>query len=135
MRHLFLALLLGSLAACSSSERSPDEPMTAEEAAAHTDECLDHPELSKTWGDCNVKHTLFEKSAALSRCRKASPKAKGTVNFQLHVHSNGTVKSVKPLGGSGKHTYCVVKVMKGLRFAPPPAGKEPVITIPYQLEP
>lgn len=135
MRHLFLLALLATLTACSSSPETVSEEASAEERSAHTDECLDNPELAKTWGDCNVKKTLFLESDALAKCRKANPKAKGTVNFQLHVRKDGTVKSAKPVGGGGKHTFCVVKVLKGLKFAPPPGGKEPVITIPYQLEP
>lgn len=136
MRHLLTVFALVSLAACSSStpDRATDAPKDQQEAAERTDHCLDNPELAKAWGDCNVKHTLFLESAALAKCRKSNLKAKGTVNFQLHIAKDGHVKSVKPLGGSGKHTSCVTKVMRGLQFAAPPAGKEPVITIPYALE-
>lgn len=135
MRHLFAAALLVTFAACSSSSETVPEGASPEERSAHTDECLDNPELSKTWGDCNVKHTLFQKSAELAKCRKANPKARGTVDFQLQLRPDGSVKTVKPLGGAGQHTYCVVRVMKKLKFAPPPSGKAPTITIPYQLEP
>jgi hypothetical protein len=137
---ILLAPLL--LFACSGStpppppERAADANAADQAAAAQTEQCLDNPELAKTWGDCNVKSTVYLASEQLGKCRVASPKAKGTVSFQLRIKPDGTVKSARALGGKhGKHTSCVARVFRKLKFAPPPQGKEAPITVPYQLEP
>jgi hypothetical protein len=133
----FLAVLL---TACSSSaptpERAAGAPDEEQQAAAHTDACLDNPELARRWGDCNVKHTVYLASADLEKCRGKSPGANGTVSFELRVAGDGSVKSAKALGGAkGKHTACVAKAFRKLRFAPPPRGKAVTITVPYQSVP
>jgi hypothetical protein len=138
MRAFAVLLPLFLLAACSSSPPAPEHADSAndseQKAAARTDQCLDNPELAKSWGDCNVKNTVFSASAQLEKCRKAYPEAKGTVSFELHVLPDGHVKSAKALGGHhGKHTTCVSRVFRKLQFAPP--AKDAVITVPYQLEP
>jgi hypothetical protein len=138
MRALILLSLL--LAGCSSSapaptpERADGAPSEEKKAASSTDACLDNPELAKSWGECNVKNTVFGAGPELEKCRKASPKAKGAVSFELHIAPNGSVKRAKALGAHhGKHTSCVAKVLQKLQFAPP--GKDATITVPYQLEP
>ncbi len=139
MRYvLFLSLF--ALAACSSStpERAENASDTEQVAAENTNNCLDNPELARTWGDCNVKHTLFDAAAPLAACRKLAPKAKaGNLNFELQVIKGGKVKYAKAKSKSNypKLEACISKVLKGLKFAEPPTGKEPVITVPYQLEP
>lgn len=140
MRALLLVPFL-IFAACSSSpsttpERAESAAPEEKTAASQTDQCLDNPELAKSWGDCNVKSTVYLASGKLAKCRKASPDAKGTVSFEVRIRPDGTVKSAKALGGKhGKHTACVARVLRKLRFAAPPKGKEAVITVPYQLEP
>jgi hypothetical protein len=129
------ALAVFALAACSAHEPKLDEgSSSASQASAQTDKCLDNPDLSKEWGECNVKNTVFLASAKLEKCRMASPGAKGTVDYEVKIMANGMVKNVKPLGGKhGKHTICVSRVLRKMQFAPP--GKEATITVPYQLEP
>lgn len=137
---LFLSALF--LVACSSAtppptpERAADASAADQAAAAQTQQCLDNPELSKTWGDCNVKSTVYLASDELAKCRQASPAATGTVSFELRIKPDGSVRSAKALGGKhGKHTACVARVFRKLRFAAPPQGKEARITVPYQLAP
>jgi hypothetical protein len=134
MRALCLLAVL-ALTACSSSEPKLDEGSSTEkQAAVQTDKCLDNPDLSKEWGECNVKNTVFLASAKLEKCRMDSPGARGTVDYEVKIMANGKVKSVKPMGGKhGKHTICVSRVLRKLQFAAP--GKEATITVPYQLEP
>ncbi|MGZ3658232.1 MAG: hypothetical protein ACXVB9_17980 [Bdellovibrionota bacterium] len=139
MRASLIFFFALTLSACSSSETTPERAAEApdagtKKAAAQTDQCLDNPDLSRAWGECNVKNTVFQASSQLEKCRAASPGAKGTVDFELHVKANGTVKSAKAKGGKhGKHTACVARVLKKLKFASP--GKDATITVPYQLEP
>jgi len=136
---LFSLFSVLALSACSSStERASEAPLSEQEASVNTDACLDNPELSRSWGDCNVKHTLFLEADGLAACRKLAPKAKaGSLNFELQVKSDGKVRNAKarPKSKFPKLEACIVKVMKRLQFAAPPSGKEPVITVPFQLEP
>jgi outer membrane biosynthesis protein TonB len=138
MRFFYLLPFL-ALAACSSApERATEAPQTEQQAADNTDKCLDNPELARTWGDCNVKHVLFDESGSLSSCRKLAPKAKsGALTFELQVKKDGSVKyaRAKPSSKYPKLEGCIVRVMKRLKFAAPPEGKEPMITVPYQLAP
>ena len=131
----WFAVLL--LAACSSTpERAEHSAPEEKKAASQTDQCLDNPDLARSWGDCNVKQTVFLASTDLAACRKASPAAKGTLNLELRIKGDGFVKSAKAVSGpKGKLSACVAKVMKKLRFAPPPNGKTAKINVPYQLEP
>lgn len=140
MRKMFaLVLPLVFLAACSSStpERATDAPAEEKAAARETDECLDNPERARTWGDCNVKHALYAESAALAECRRTNPSARGSVDFELKIHGDGTVRNAKAVGRAQKTKLvaCLTRVMKTLQFAPTPKGKSSKITIPYQLEP
>ena len=140
MRTFIFLPLFALITACSSNqpapERSESAPPEEKHAASQTDQCLDNPELSRSWGECNVKHTVYLASDQLEKCRKANPSAKGTVNFDLRIKADGKVKSAKPEGGKhGKHTACVAKVLRKLQFASPPKGKEATISVPYQLEP
>lgn len=140
MRFCYLFVLpLLALSACSSTpERAEDAAPTEQQAADNTDKCLDNPELAKSWGDCNVKHVLFDEAGSLASCRKLAPKAKaGALNFELQVKKDGSVKyaRAKPSSKYPKLEGCIVRVMKRLKFAAPPEGKEPVITVPYQLAP
>jgi hypothetical protein len=138
MRFLPLVMVLALTACSSSTERAPEAPLTEEQAAEQTDQCLDNPELARSWGDCNVKHTLFLEADALAACRKNAPKAKsGVLQFELQVKADGKVRSAKAKSKSKfpKLEKCLVGVMKKLQFAAPPSGKEPVITVPYQLAP
>jgi hypothetical protein len=134
---LALCLPVVLLAACSSStpDHESSAPISEKEAAAQTDSCLDNPDLSRSWGDCNVKHTVYLESAALAKCRKNAPHAKGSVVFELRVKGDGHVKNAKVVsgGGNGKLVACLQNVMKQLQFASPPKGKEATITVPYQL--
>ncbi len=134
---LFLPLLLFACAA-PTPERATEAPAEEKHSAADTDRCLDNPELARTWGDCNVKHTVYLEADTFAKCRKTAPTAKGTVNFQLRVKADGSVRSAKALGekgNKGKLVACLSRAMKKLQFAAPPKGKEPTITVPYLLEP
>ncbi len=138
MRKIFLLVLpLVLLAACSGStpERANDASSEEKAAASETDDCLDNPELARTWGDCNVKHTLYSESAAFAKCRRIAPAAKGTVTFELRVKGDGRVRGAKALGGnkSPKLVACLTNVMKQLQFAPTPKGNDSTIQVPYQL--
>jgi len=139
MRIAYLLLPLLILSSCSSSsDVESDASATEEQAANSTDKCLDNPELSRAWGDCNVKRTLFGEANALAACRKLAPKAKkGSLNFEVQVQKDGKVKNAvaRPKSQYPKLEGCIVRVLKRLQFAAPPSGKEPVITVPYQLEP
>lgn len=139
MRHLLALSLLVSFAACSSSpDTAPDAPTEEQQAAIDTDVCLDNPDLARQWGECNVKHTLFLAGGDLAKCRRLAPKAKsGALNFQVQVKRDGSVGFAKasPKSRFSKLEACISKVMKKLKFARPPAGTEPVITVPYQLAP
>jgi hypothetical protein len=136
MRAIFFALPLILFACSSAPERASEAPAEEKHAAAQTDNCLDNPDLAKNWGECNVKHTVYMAADSFAKCRKAAPKAKGSVvYFDLAIKSDGTVKNAKAKGGAGKLTKCLGGVMKKLQFAQPPAGKEVTITVPYQLEP
>jgi hypothetical protein len=125
---LFTSLFL--FAACSSEPSTPERADKAspeeQKAAAHTDECLDNPELAKSWGDCNVKSILYQASSKLEKCGKGA----GTVNFELRVKADGTVKSAKALGQKGKHVSCLGHVLQGLKFARP--GNDVKITVPLE---
>ena len=138
-RILALCLPLVFLAACSSStpDRAVDSPAAEKAAASNTDKCLDNPDLSRTWGECNVKQALYSQSAAFAKCRKADPEAKGIVNFELKVKADGHVKNAKAVNGekNGKLVACLARAMKKLQFAATPKGKDATITVPYQLEP
>lgn len=126
-------VLLAALAACSGSTPSGENATAEEQNAADTDRCLDNPELARTWGDCNVKHTLYLRSEELAKCRKLAPGQKGVAHLILEVRANGSVKSAKASGdGNAKLRGCLSRVMRKLRFAPPPNGKAS-IDIPYQL--
>jgi hypothetical protein len=139
MRFPFFMLPLLALLSCSSSpERVADSPAPEKMAAISTDKCLDNPELSRTWNDCNVKHILFSEAASLAACRKLAPRAKaGALNFELQVKKDGHVKYARanPRSKYPKLEGCIVRILKRLQFATPPLGKEPVIMVPYQLEP
>jgi TonB family protein len=140
MRRILACLPVLLLVACSSSEPTPERAETAppaeQQAAAKTDACLDNPDLARSWGECNVKQTVYLASDQLARCRSPKQHPKGTVNLELKVKADGHVRSARVVNGRhGKITACVARVMKSLRFAPPPKGKEATITVPYQLEP
>lgn len=136
--RILLAIAALALTACSSSTPQRAETARPEEkhAAAQTDKCLDNPELAKAWGDCNVKSTVFQASADLEKCRAKAKNVKGSVDFELRIRANGSVKHARVVNGRhGKLTNCVAKVFKKLQFAAPPQGKEATITVPFQLEP
>jgi hypothetical protein len=132
-----LALLAFLLTACSSNTAAPDRaasaPPAEQKAAASTDQCLDNPELARSWGDCNVKSTVYGAEADLAKCRALAHHPKGEVNFQLKIKADGSVRSAKVLNGRhGKLTNCVAKVFKKLKFASP--GKDVAVTVPFELE-
>lgn len=137
MRRLLVCLLPMLLFACSSSNPERAAHGTAEEVrnAKNTDTCLDHPEMAAKWGECNVKSTLFNSSDAFAKCRKAGGKATGSVNFELSVRGDGTVKSAHAQANdqNPRLISCVRRAMKRLKFAPTPEGKDAKITVPYQL--
>jgi hypothetical protein len=140
MRSFAFLLPFFFLVACSSSTPTPERAANGtpqeKQAAARTDQCLDNPELAKSWGDCNVKNTVYMASSQLEKCRKNSPGAHATVNFELHILPDGKVKSANLLGAKhNKHTNCLARVFQKLQFAPPPNGYDATITVPYQLEP
>jgi hypothetical protein len=83
-----------------------------------------------------VKHSLYLEGDALARCRKSTPHAKGALSFELRVLPDGSVKTATAREARyPKLAGCLSHVMRKLRFAAPPRGREAVITVPYQLEP
>lgn len=139
--HMSMRLLLSAsvflLASCSSTpQRAKGSPDEEKHAAKETDECLDNPELAKSWGDCNVKHTLYLAAGPFAECRERHPLARGTVSFELAVKGDGSVRNAKARDArqSPKLVRCLSGAMRKLRFAPPPGGREAKITVPYQLD-
>lgn len=140
MRVLSLLCLSLLLVACSSTK---DEILTEEQEeaqAAATEECLEHPELAKGWGECNIKRTIFDRIPQIRACYE-----KGSKNFDFHgdlilkirVRPTGKVRDVKVEEASLKNkmlSSCLVKEIGKLQFAKPPKGINPVIFYPFSLD-
>lgn len=133
IRPLSLIALL-SLAACSTAPSTEDR---AEEAAAEaTDECLANPAMAKSWGECNVKTTIFQRAEGIGQCQAKHGKAKGeTLMLKIRLKQNGKVRNVWAEDGSAKNKpleKCLSQEISRLQFAAPPKGVNPVIYFPFQ---
>lgn len=134
-------LLLLILAACSGTQ---DEILTDSEAEAEaraTQECLENPELSREWGECNVKKTIYNRMPRIRNCYQKQASAKydfrGDLILKIRVFPSGKVREVKVEEGSLKNkmlSSCLVREISRLRFAKPPKGINPVIYFPFTLE-
>lgn len=131
-RALSLIALL-SLAACSTT---PSAEKEAEQAAEATDECLANPAMAKSWGECNVKTTIFQRADGIGQCQSKHGKAKGeTLMLKIRLKQNGKVKNVLAEDGSAKNKpleKCLSQEISKLQFAAPPKGVNPVIYFPFQ---
>jgi hypothetical protein len=131
-RTLSLLALL-SLAACSTTTSTQER---AEEAAEATDECLANPAMAKTWGECNVKTTIFQRAEEIGQCQAKHGKAKeGTLMLKIRLKPNGKVRNVLAEDGSAKNKpleKCLTQEISRLQFAAPPKGVNPVIYFPFQ---
>jgi hypothetical protein len=132
IRILGLLALL-SLAACSSTPTIEEQE---EKAAAATDECLANPAMAKTWGECNVKATIFQRAQGIGQCQTKHAKAKGeTLMLKIRLRQNGKVRNVWAEEGSARNRpleKCLSKEISRLQFATPPKGVNPVIYFPFQ---
>lgn len=131
-RTLSLIALL-SLAACSSTPSAEDQ---AEKAAEATDECLANPEMAKSWGECNVKTTIFQRAGGIGQCQAKHGKAKGeTLMLKISLKKSGKVSKVWAEDGTARNKpleSCLSKEISSLQFATPPKGVKPVIYFPFQ---
>jgi hypothetical protein len=128
-----LALLL--LVSCSSTPTIEEQE---EKAAKSTDQCLANPQLAKTWGECNVKTTIFRRADAIGQCQakhgKSNPQTE-TLMLKIRLRPNGKVRNVWAEDGSAKNKpleRCLSQEISRLRFAAPPKGVDPVIYFPFQ---
>lgn len=136
-RALALSLLL--LAGCASSEQKAEENRTTPAAEA-TDACLANPKLALAWGECNVKTTIFTRTAAIGACQRSFAKNSrpgDTLVLKIRIKPDGSVRevtaddSVHP--ANKKLEACLAKEIGQLRFAKPPRGVKPIVYFPYQL--
>jgi len=131
---IFLAAIFFS--ACASLPPNADDE--AQALAEATDECLASPELAKRWGECNVKQTIFESSAAIRNCQMKHLKkaASGeTLMLRIRVLPTGKVQDVKAEGAGPKNRSlekCLSTQIAKLRFAAPPKGVNPVVYFPFE---
>jgi hypothetical protein len=132
IRTLSLFALL-SLAACSTAPTAQEQE---EKAAEATDLCLANPAMAKTWGECNVKTTIFQRAEGIGQCQTKHGKAKGeTLMLKIRLKQNGKVRNVWAEDGSAKNKpleKCLSKEISRLQFAAPPKGVNPVIYFPFQ---
>ena len=139
MKKLALIFAL-ALSACShSSDRVVSEQEEKSEQDA-TQECLKHPEQAKSWGDCNVKKTIFDRLPKIRRCYEKTFKEDynydGNIVLKILLQTNGKVKNVTVDEGSLRNKMlsgCLVKEIGKLKFAKPPGGITPVIYYPFSL--
>lgn len=135
MRILSLSLLL-LLTACSTTPSGTEEELDAQAAEA-TDQCLANPELAKTWGECNVKKTIFSRMSAIGDCQMKHVKSPGqeALMLKIRLKANGKVRDVKAEDGTAKNRgleKCLSQEISKLQFAAPPKGVSPVIYFPFQ---
>lgn len=132
MKLLSFALVFALLSCSSQKEISEEEKL-----AMATDACLEDIEASATWGECNVKRTIYDRAEELQQCEDLAGKLKKQdrpMVLQIHVRPNGKVKQVKadPNGFQNPPLEaCLAKEISKLRFAAPPKGAKPVINFPY----
>lgn len=143
LRHRFafwpLALVLLATA-CSSTPMKSEEELIEEEAAAATDACLKDPALARSWGECNVKRTIFDRMDQIGACQKKHGKpakpgdVSGAMLLTIHLKQDGRVQNVKAEQSKNKPLEaCLGKEISKLKFASPPKGVKPVIYFPYQM--
>jgi hypothetical protein len=140
MRYLFASFLL-TLSSCAWLQpKAAEQQKQAEAAVAATDECLEHPELAKKWGECNVKSTIFSRKDGIEACRKKflkQPMPGSALVMRIRVQRSGQVRDVTADTSAMPQNIalerCLSKEISLLRFAPPPKGVKPVIFFPYQL--
>ncbi len=140
MRLVPLLLLSFALAACSTTKDDILTDDQEEAQAAATEECLNNPELAKSWGECNIKRTIFQRLPKIRSCyEKEGKKADyhGDLILKIRVRPTGFVRDVKVEEASLKNkmlSSCLVKEISKLQFAKPPKGINPVIFYPFSLD-
>lgn len=129
-------LMMLAVAALSSCAGSSPEQQEAERMAQATDECLANPELAKTWGDCNVKTTIYDRMDRIMRCQtEHGSKTRDSIEFELELNAKGLPRRVNALSNANKNVAlenCLKKEMMKMKFATPPKGVKPVIQFPYR---
>lgn len=131
MKKILSAFLLCIFASCASSP--PTEEELAQEKAQATNECLSNPEMARTWGECNVKATIFSRKEEIAKCQAKHSKASQTMMLKISLQPSGKVKGVKAENGSAKNRRlenCLKQAMRNLQFAAPPSGATPTIMFP-----
>jgi hypothetical protein len=127
---LFLSFLLISCAA--SNPESED----SERRAEATDSCLADPEQAKSWGDCNVKTTIYDRMDVIMACQtKHGSSVRDSIQFEIEVNAKGGVKKVGAVSNQNKNLAlesCLKKEIAKMKFAAPPKGAKPVIQFPYR---
>lgn len=129
---IVFALCLFLLAACASQ---PSTEELAEEAAEATDACLANPKLASSWGECNVKKTIFDNSRAIGQCQQKHAKpSKDPLMLKIRLKASGAVHNVQAEDGSPRNKAlegCLSREIAKLKFAAPPKGANPVIYFPF----
>lgn len=136
VRYLTLFAFL-FLAACSST---PSTERADEEAAEATDACLADPRLAESWGECNVKATIFSHMEQIRSCQQRfakGPAPKEALILKIRLRPNGKVRDVFAEEGGPRNRAleaCLSQEISKLRFAAPPKGVKPVIYFPFQQQ-
>jgi hypothetical protein len=132
MKKLFLLLPLFLIACSSAPSESPEE----ETLAQATDECLANPKLAKSWGECNVKSTIYDRMDVIMGCQtKHGIGKRESIQFLIEVKPNGGVKKVSANKNENKNQLledCLKVEIGKMKFASPPKGVKPVINFPYR---
>ena len=147
MKNLFLLINLFIFASCSSTPEVVDEEnitnvnsdiVTGKTGSA--EDCVKNPALSKVWGECNVKKTIYKRTLQIRDClqfeRSGEGKTIRELLFKIHLLPTGRVSKVFVEGVDPQEkllSSCVVKEISRLRFAAPPAGINPVIYFPFKV--
>jgi hypothetical protein len=129
--RIITALSILILASCSAAPVQDEETRAAEA----TDQCLANPELSREWGECNVKKTLFDNKEAIAGCQQRFGKSGESIMLQIRLRPDGRVRSVEAEEGRPRNRNlerCLFREISKLRFAAPPAGVKPVVYFPLQ---
>ena len=134
VRSILVLSLLLTLAACSGSQPAVEEE--SHEASQSIDTCLSQPELANSWGECNVKKTIYDNLGKVRTCHAKNRAVKGTAMLKFRLRPNGQVRSLHlDQGGTRdkKLAACLSQAFSKVRFAPPPKGVKPTIFFPLDL--
>ncbi|MCO5143692.1 MAG: hypothetical protein M9962_11435 [Oligoflexia bacterium] len=128
---LIALLSIVFLASCAGSSSVENDELAKEQK--HTDECLENPELAQEWGSCNVKSVIYKRLNQFERCL-GKKRGNTRLLIEMQLYQNGNVRGVKVLEGkfsSKAEERCMRAQLMRLRFAKPPKGQQPVITLPF----